>query len=31
MSIDYNNILNFIAKIENEKKNEIEIKMVFDE
>ena len=27
MSIDYNNILNVIAKIENEKKNEIEIKM----
>ena len=31
MSIDYNNILNVIAKVENEKKNEIGIGMIYNE
>ena len=31
MNIDYNNILNVIAKVEDEKKNEIRIKMIYNE
>ena len=31
MNIDYNNILNVIAKVEDEKKNEIGIRMIYNE